>query len=99
MLTNMRVEDILDGENKFRSWKHKLLLILEENELSDHVKQVLPKPEDEDAKAKLKKNEVQAKRILTDSIKDHMIPNVLELKKPKEMFDSITILYEIKNTS
>ena len=42
----------------------------------DHVNQVLPEPEEDEAKAKLRKNEVKAKRILTDSIKDHLIPNV-----------------------
>jgi hypothetical protein len=60
---------------------------------------MLPEPEEEDAKAKLRKNEVKAKRILTDSIKDHMTPNVSKLKTPKEMFDSLTKLYESKNTS
>jgi hypothetical protein len=60
---------------------------------------MLPKPEDKEAKEKFKKNEVKAKRILADSIKDHMIPNVSELKTPKEMFDALTRLYESKNTS
>jgi hypothetical protein len=60
---------------------------------------MLPEPEDEEAKAKFKKNEVKAKRILIDSIKDHLIPNVSELKTPKEMFDALTRLYESKNTS
>jgi hypothetical protein len=99
MSTSMRVEDRLDGADNFRSWKHRVLLILEENELLDHVKQVLPEPEDEEAKAKFRKNEVKAKRILTDSIKDHLIPNVSELKSPKEMFDALTRLYESKNTT
>jgi hypothetical protein len=47
---------------------------------------MLPEPEDEEAKAKFKKNEVKAKRILADSIKDHLIANVSELKTPNEMF-------------
>jgi hypothetical protein len=55
---------------------------------------VLPEPEEEDTKAKFRKNEIKAKRILTDSIKDHLIPNVSELKTPKEMFDALTRLYE-----
>jgi hypothetical protein len=97
MSTSMRVEDRLDGADNFRSWKRILLLILEENELLDHIKQMLPELEEEDAKAKFRKNEVKAKRILTDSIKDHLIPNVLELKTPKEMFDALTKLYESKN--
>jgi hypothetical protein len=45
---------------------------------------MLPEPEDEEAKAKVK-----AKRILTDSIKGHLIPNVSELKTAKEMFDAL----------
>ena len=36
---------------------------------------------------------------MTDLIKDHLIPNVLELKTPKEMFDALTRLYENKNTN
>jgi hypothetical protein len=65
----------------------------------DHVKQVLLEPKEEEAKARHKKTEIKAKRILIDSIKDHLIPNVLELKTPKEMFDALTRLYESKNTS
>jgi hypothetical protein len=32
MSTNMRVENRLDGADSFKSWKHKVLLIQEENE-------------------------------------------------------------------
>jgi hypothetical protein len=99
MSTSMRVEDTLNGAANFRSWKHRVLLILEENELLDHVKKVLPEPKEEEANAKFKRNEVKAKRIITNSIKDHLIPNVSELKTPKEMFDALTKLYESKNTS
>jgi hypothetical protein len=66
-----------------------ILLILEDNEILDHVKQVLPEPEEEDTKEKYKKNEIKAKRILIDSIKDHLISNVSELKMQKEMFDDL----------
>ena len=65
----------------------------------DHVNQVLPKQEEEEAKEKFKKKEVKAKRILKDSIKDHLISNVSKLKIPKEILDSLTRLYESKNTS
>jgi hypothetical protein len=50
MSTNMRVEDRLDGADNFRSWKHQVLLIIEENELLDHIKEMLSEPEEEDAK-------------------------------------------------
>ena len=40
MTTNLRVEDRLVGADNFRSWKHRILLILEENDLLDYVKEV-----------------------------------------------------------
>jgi hypothetical protein len=45
----MRVEDRLDGEDNFRSWKHKIQIILKENELLYHVKNMHLEPEDEEA--------------------------------------------------
>ena len=39
----------------------------------------------------------KAKRIIVDSIKGHLIPHVSSLKTPKEMFDSLTELFEGKN--
>ena len=40
---------------------------------------------------------VMAKRIIADSIKDHLIPYVSSLKTPKSMFDALTKLFEGKN--
>ena len=48
-------------------------------------------------KALHKKNLVKAKKIIVDSIKYHLIPQVSSLKKPKDMFDSLTKLFEGKN--
>ena len=44
-----------------------------------------------------KKNLVKAKKIIVDSITDHLIPQVSSLNKPKEMFDSLTKLFEGNN--
>jgi hypothetical protein len=43
------------------------------------------------------KHTVRAKRIIADSIKDHLIPQVASKKTPKEMFDALTRMYEGKN--
>ena len=37
------------------------------------------------------------KRIIADSLKDHLIPQVTSLKTPKNMFDALTKLFEGKN--
>ena len=53
--------------------------------------------EGDEAKALHKKKLVMAKRIIADSIKDHLIPQVSSLKTPKAMFDTLTKLFEGKN--
>ena len=45
-------------------------------------------------KKKYKKDMIRVKRIIVDSIKDHLIPQVSSKDTPKEMFDSLLIMYE-----
>ena len=40
---------------------------------------------------------VMEKRIIADSVKDHLIPQVSSLKTHKAMFDALTKLFEGKN--
>ena len=54
-------------------------------------------PEGDEAKALHKKKLVMEKRIIADSFKDHLIPQVSSLKTPKSMLDSLTKLFERKN--
>ena len=42
---------------------------------------------------------IKAKRIIADSIKDNLIPQVSTRKTPKEMFDSLSDLFEGRNTN
>ena len=44
-----------------------------------------------------KKNLVKEKKIIADSITDHLIPQVSSLNTPKEMFDSLTKIFEGNN--
>ena len=64
--------------------------LYEENELDTYISREVPVPEGDEAKALLKK-------IIADSIEDHLIPQVSSLKTPKEMFDSLTKIFEGKN--
>ena len=73
------------------------MLVLEENNLEGFNEADIPEPEGDEDKAKHKKSLVKAKRIIADSIKDHLIPHVSSLKTPKQMFDALSWLYEGKN--
>ena len=40
---------------------------------------------------------LRAKRIIVDSIKDYLIPQVSSKEAPKEMFDALARIYEGRN--
>jgi hypothetical protein len=57
----------------------------------------LSEPDDAAGKEKHQKDTIRAKRIIADSIKDHLIPYVSSKKTQKEIFDALNRLYEVKN--
>ena len=65
--------------------------------LDSYISGDVPVPKGDEVKASHKKNLVKAKKIIADSIKDHLIPQVSSLKTPKEMFDFLTKIFEGKN--
>jgi hypothetical protein len=85
------------GVDIFRAWKYRIALIVEENDLARFIKENVPEPTNTTAKEKYQKDMVRAKRIIVDSIKDHLIPQVASKNTPKEMFDALTRLYEGRN--
>ena len=49
------------------------------------------------AKDAHKRNMAKDKRIIVDSIKEHLIPHVSAFKTPKEVYDALTKMFEGKN--
>ena len=55
---------------------------------------VVSEPKEYEEKEKYKKDMIRAKRIIVDSIKDHLIPQVSSKDTPKEMFHFLSRMYE-----
>ena len=91
MTNQTQLDDNLGEANNFQEWKYKISLVLEGNELDTYISGEVLVPEGDEAKSLHKKKLV--KRIIVDSIKDHLIPQVSSLKTPKEMLDSLTKLF------
>jgi hypothetical protein len=94
MFASVKLVDKLEGVENLCSWKYRIGLILEENDLAIFVKEEVSEPTDAAEKEKHQKNTIRAKRIIAYSIKDHLIHYVSSKKTLKEMFDSLTRLYE-----
>ena len=94
MIKNTKLDEKLEGAENFRACKYRIMLILEENYIEGFIKEEASEPEEDEAKSKYKKDMIEAKRIIVDSIKDKLIPQVSSRRKQKEMFDSLYSLFE-----
>ena len=97
MTKSTNLDEKLDGAENFRAWKYHIMLILEENDIEGFIKEEVVEPEEAEAKSKYKKYMIKAKRIIAESIKDNLIPQVSSRETPKEMFDSLSALFEGRN--
>ena len=97
MSHHTKLDEKLEGADNFRAWKYRISLVLEENELDSYINEEVPIREGDEATSLHKRKMVMEKRIIADSMKHHLIPQVSSLKKPKAMFDVLTKLFEGKN--
>ena len=74
MTNSTKLDEKLEGAENFRALKYKVMLILEECALEGYIKNEVKEPEGDEAKAKHKKDMIKIKRVIVDSIKDHLIP-------------------------
>ena len=74
MSRHTNLDENLEGADNFWAWKYRISLFLEENELDSYISGEFWVSEGDEAKALHKKNLIKAKRIIADSIKDHLIP-------------------------
>jgi hypothetical protein len=96
MTTKTKIDEKLDGADNFRAWRYRVTLLLEEHELEKFMIEEVQEPQGDEAKAKYK-DMVRAKRIIADSIKDHLIHHVSSLSSAKQMMDTLTCLFEGSN--
>ena len=79
-MIGMKVEDNLDGATNFIFWKS-IVLILEENDLLKLVNEKVLEPNVEEDKSRWRKSDARARRILVDSVTDHLVPQISQKKK------------------
>ena len=92
--SGLRVEDRLDGRGNWTPWKARIVLLLEECELWELVEHTVTLPTDPIHLSEFKKKNVRAKRILLDSVKDHIIPHVVGKVYAFQMWESLSNIYQ-----
>ena len=69
-----KLHEKIEEVDNFQAWKYRISLVLEENELDSYISEEVLVPEGNEAKALHKSKLVMAKRIISNSIKGHLIP-------------------------
>ena len=87
-------EYLLQGTSNFNTWKARVIKILKEHDLDSFVTIVIEEPNTIARRTNYKNNQLKAKRIIYDSVKDNLMSLFTPLKTKKEYFDTLTNLIE-----
>jgi hypothetical protein len=94
---SLRFEDWLDGASNFLSWKARVTLFLKKRDLWEIIEKVVPTPTDAAEKSALEKKDIKAQIVISDAVKDHLIPHVAEKLSTREMFKALVYLFQSDN--
>jgi hypothetical protein len=93
MAMTLRMEDRLQGAQNFVTWKERVTMVLDVNDVLDHVNDEAAAPTDAATLVTWNKREAKSKSILLDGVKDHIIPHLTGKKSAKEMWYALNDLY------
>ena len=83
-MASIKAKDRLDGSSNFNNWIERVMEILEENGIDHYVTNVVEEPSSNVGRNAYKKNQAKARRIIYDSVKEHIMPVITPLKTNKE---------------
>jgi hypothetical protein len=79
MMNKALVEDRLDGSSNFSSWKSRLQITLEEDDLLSVIHKALPETTTDEDKEERKEYDVKARKIVIYSVREHLLPQIANL--------------------
>jgi hypothetical protein len=107
MTYSMKSKNKLEWASNFRAWKTRIELILSKNKVLDIVKGKIMEPQFEAGKEKktqnvvvmekVKENVINVMSLIVDFVKHHLIPYISHLDSSKNMYDSLTNLFSVRN--
>jgi hypothetical protein len=97
MAMSLRVEDCLQGAHNYPTWKERMTMVLDVNDLLEHTLELATAPTDANQLAIWNKGEAKAKSLILDGIEDHVIPHLSGKNTVKDMWKALRDLYQPKN--
>lgn len=85
----LRVDHYLEGASNFISWKGRIMIVLEDNRVGEFVENTIPRLQYPQQLTQHTKNDVKARTIILEGVKDHIVLHIHEKKLAFEMFKTI----------
>jgi radical SAM superfamily enzyme len=95
----LRFEDILECASNFNPWIERIALVLEEQGIWKFVEGTPIPPAYPSQIVSHIRRDVKERRIIIDGVKDHIILHFSGKNTTKEMWESLTKLYQLDNQS
>ena len=93
MMSCFKENQKLVGSSIFLAWKRRIDIVLEVNEVIDHVHGKVSMPSKEQALSEYMERDLMAQNILKELIKDPLISYVAKLETSKEIYDKMIKLF------
>ena len=90
----LRDQDKLDDVSNFVIWRVRILSVLDEYDIKDHVMSVLAVTVDPNPLKKFKENQAQTKRLIMDGVKDHVVPHIADKNTTNYMWTALEVMYQ-----
>ena len=97
MDVQLRVEDRLEGAQKFDTWKEMITRTLDVNVAEEHIDSMKVAPTDLADLTARNKIDSRAMLIIMDGVKDHIVPHLSGKKTAAKMWAALESLYQSKN--
>ena len=89
MAMQLRVEDRLQGAQKFPTWKERITRILDVSDAEEHIDSTKVAPTNPADLEAWKKIDSRAMLIIMDGVKDHIVPHLSGKKTTTEMWTTL----------
>ena len=95
----LRLEYALDGSLNYISWKDKMEVVLEDNGLKEFIDNDVPKLGSSDAALldAWQKKTTKTRRILLESVKDHIVSSLHRKDTPFFMWKALTDFFQSRS--
>jgi len=91
--TGLRDQDRLDGASNYVIWKARMSFLLDEYGLKPYIDAVVSIPTDANQFNEYQKEMEMEKRMILDSVQDHIVSHIAGQGTTKEMWDTLSTLY------